>query len=52
MASRSPELGIRQKKRNLAKPNQFNIIRIGKKLAYPYGSGEHRFSGESLVFND
>ena len=35
MASRSPELGIRQKKRNLAKPYQFNVIRIGKKLANP-----------------
>ena len=33
MGSRSPELGIRQKKRNLAKPYQFNVIRIGKKLA-------------------
>ena len=36
----------------LAKSNQFNIIRIGKKVANPYESGEHRFSGESLVFND
>ena len=36
MGSRSPELGIRQKKRNLAKPYQFNVIRIGKKLANPF----------------
>ena len=35
MASRSPDLGIRQKKRNLANPYQFNIIEIGKKLANP-----------------
>ena len=35
MASRSPELGIRQKNRNLAKPYLFNIIRIGKKMAFP-----------------
>ena len=32
----SPELGIRLKKRNLARPYQFNVIRIGKKLANPY----------------
>ena len=35
MASRSPELGIRQKNKNLAKPYQFKVIRIGKKLANP-----------------
>ena len=35
MASRSPELGIRQKKRNLAKPYQFNVIRIGKSWRIP-----------------
>ena len=35
MGSRSPELGIRQKKRKLAKPYQFNVVRIGKSWRTP-----------------
>ena len=33
--NRGSRLGIRQKNRNLAKPYLFNIIRIGKKMAFP-----------------